>query len=197
MNWRNEKRKISDLKPAVYNPRKISKKQKEDLNESLDRFDLVDPIIINGNGTIIGGHQRYHILKEKGVDEVDVRVPERDLTVDEEKELNLRLNKNIGEFDWAVLESFDMNMLTNVGFTDEELKMNFGLSNSGDQEVDAERAMVIMVEMPEAPRIRSRNVFYCDTVAQFEAIKAKFMTGKEGQLDIAKLLSMISGGNNA
>lgn len=63
MNWKNEKRRISELKPATYNPRKISKKQKEDLNDSLNKFDVVDPIVINANGTIIGGHQRFHILK--------------------------------------------------------------------------------------------------------------------------------------
>lgn len=35
MIWKNEKRKLSELKPAAYNPRKISKKQKEDLSDSM------------------------------------------------------------------------------------------------------------------------------------------------------------------
>lgn len=193
MNWKNETRKIADLKPAAYNPRKISKKQKEDLNDSLTKFDVVDPIVINANGTIIGGHQRFHILKEKGIEEVDVRVPERELSIEEEKELNLRLNKNVGEFDWSILQDFDADMLLNVGFTDEEMKMNFGLHDSESTEVDPDRAKVIMVEMPEAPRIRSRSCFYCDTPEQFQKIKEKFGTNKEGHLDLTKLLKLIQG----
>ncbi len=116
MIWKNEVRKLEDLSPAKYNPRKLGKKAKEDLNASLEQFDLVDPIIINTTGVIIGGHQRVALLRDRGIVEVDVRVPERQLNEVEEKELNLRLNKNTGEFDPALLTDFDPAMLVNVGF---------------------------------------------------------------------------------
>ena len=79
MNWKNERRLLSELKPAKYNPRRLTPKQKADLNESIQKYSLVDPLVINTTGTIIGGHQRYSLLVDRGDLEVDVRVPEREL----------------------------------------------------------------------------------------------------------------------
>jgi ParB family chromosome partitioning protein len=92
ISWKSEKRKISELNPAPYNPRELTEIQAKDLSTSLERFNLADPIIINTNNRIIGGHQRINILKQAGDIEVDVRVPSRELTEHEEKELNIRLN---------------------------------------------------------------------------------------------------------
>lgn len=119
--WRNEKRRVDELVPAPYNPRYWSEEETRRLTESITKFDLADPILINTNNTIIGGHFRLKILKEKGVHEVDVRVPDRELTLDEEKELNLRLNKNMGDFDYSLLKDFDEDMLKMVGFESDEL----------------------------------------------------------------------------
>lgn len=61
-----EKRKLDDLIPAEYNPRKQLKPgdaEYEKIKKSLIHFGYVDPIIINKDGTIIGGHQRYKVLK--------------------------------------------------------------------------------------------------------------------------------------
>ncbi len=127
MKWLSEKRNISDLKPAPYNPRKWSDKETADLTKSIERFDLADPIIINKNNTVIGGHFRLKILKEKGVTEVDVRVPERELTEAEEKELNIRLNKNSGSFDFDLLSNFDEDFLKDIGFDSKELDKIFQL----------------------------------------------------------------------
>ena len=41
------KKKLSDLKPAEYNPRRMTEKQKQDIRNSLTEFGLVDPIIVN------------------------------------------------------------------------------------------------------------------------------------------------------
>lgn len=116
--WKNERRRIADLRPAPYNPRQLSEKQVEDLGKSLERFDLAEPIVVNENGTIIGGHQRVAILRARGVEEVDVRVPDRQLEETEERELNLRLNANVGSFDWDKLAEFDIEFLKDVGFSD-------------------------------------------------------------------------------
>ena len=57
-----EKVKIEELEPATYNPRQISTKQYKDLKESITKFGIVDPLIVNKNSyTIVGGHQRYKI----------------------------------------------------------------------------------------------------------------------------------------
>ena len=59
-----EKIEINKLKPAAYNPRQITTKQYKDLKSSVEKFGLVDPIVVNKDFTIIGGHQRYKICKE-------------------------------------------------------------------------------------------------------------------------------------
>ena len=63
-----EKVKISKLNPAEYNPRRMTNKQYEDLKNSLEKFGLVDPIIINSDNTVVGGHQRLRIMRELGAE---------------------------------------------------------------------------------------------------------------------------------
>jgi DNA modification methylase len=123
--WHIEKRRIADLNPAVYNPRRMTDKQAADLGVSLERFGLAEPVVINLNNTIIGGHQRVVILKAQGVEEVDVMVPSRLLSPEEERELNVRLNKNLGEWDLDALCNFDAEFLKGVGFSADELQKIF------------------------------------------------------------------------
>lgn len=118
------KRKITELIAAEYNPRKINKVQEQDLKDSLTRFGLVDPIIININeerkNIVIGGHQRLRVWADLGNTEIDCN--QLDLTLDKERELNIRLNKNGGSFDdELVKEYFDYEELTEWGFTPDEL----------------------------------------------------------------------------
>ena len=96
-----ENRLISDLKPAEYNPRQISTKQYKDLKESIKKFSLVDPIIINKDNTVIGGHQRLKICKE--LKHIDIDCVVLDLSKEDERELNIRLNKSGGEWDFDIL----------------------------------------------------------------------------------------------
>ena len=121
ITWRNERRKISELKTAYYNPRKWTPEATEQLTASIERFDLADPIIINRNNVVIGGHFRLKILKQRGVKKVDVRVPSRLLTPIEEKELNLRLNKNQGEWNFNLLNEFGKDLLEDIGFENFEI----------------------------------------------------------------------------
>ena len=118
-----EKIKISELNPAEYNPRKMTNKQYEDLKESLEKFGLVDPIIINSDNTVVGGHQRLRIMRELGAALIPtVRV---NLSKEDEKELNIRLNKNSGEFDLDILaNNFEVDELKDWGFKDIELGFN-------------------------------------------------------------------------
>jgi len=116
--------KISDLKPAEYNPRALTKKEAKDLKTSLERFGMVEPIVVNKakgrENVIIGGHQRFYLWKELGnktMPVVYVDIPD----IEKERELNLRLNKNLGHWDWDMLANFDENLLRDVGFVSEEL----------------------------------------------------------------------------
>ena len=114
---------INKLKPATYNPRQISTKQYNDLKKSIQKFDVVDPIIVNKDMTVIGGHQRLKICKELKYKDVDCVV--LDLSKEQERELNVRLNKSGGEFDVDILANeFDIDELTDWGFKHIELGLN-------------------------------------------------------------------------
>ena len=118
-----ESKLIKDLKPAAYNPRQISTKQYNDLKASIKKFGLVDPIIVNKDMTVIGGHQRLKICKELKHIEIDCVV--LDLSKEEERELNIRLNKNTGEFDMDILANeFDIDQLIDWGFKHIDIGLN-------------------------------------------------------------------------
>jgi len=122
-----ENRRISELKFAEYNPRTINKKQFKDLKASLKKYSLIDPIIINSSkdreNIIIGGHQRSRAWLELGNDTILCVV--LDLSLADEMELNLRLNKNGGKFDDdLLLNYFDEELLFEVGFTVNDLNIN-------------------------------------------------------------------------
>jgi DNA modification methylase len=144
ITWTEIKVKVANLIPADYNPRKISAKERAELTTSVEQFGRVEPVIIN-TGTrkncVIGGHQRLKIYADLGVVEIEAKAPSRELTEDEEKELNLRLNKNTGSWDFSKLGEFDMDMLLNVGFDEEELQGMFDDVDVIDDDFDIEKAV--------------------------------------------------------
>jgi len=98
---RIERIHISRLNPAAYNPRKDLKPgdpEYEALKRSIDTFDYVEPVIWNQRtGNVVGGHQRLKILIARGYHEIDVSVV--DLPLEQEKALNIALNKISGSWD--------------------------------------------------------------------------------------------------
>src|SRR5665213_1514478 len=139
---------ITNLRPATYNPRKASKESLAHLKESISRFQLVDPIIVNSapkrKDIVIGGHQRLRAAKSLGyktVPVVYVNIP----SLKKEQELNLRLNRNTGEWDFEKLKFFEADFLTEIGFSDADLsdvwKENLEASDD-DFNTDAELAKI-------------------------------------------------------
>lgn len=105
INWKIEKRNISELKVYDKNPRKFTAKGLADLKKSLENCGDANIITINADNTVLGGHARLQVMKELGYEEVDVKVPDRLLTEKECKEVVIRLNANIaGEWDFDKLE---------------------------------------------------------------------------------------------
>lgn len=95
---------LKDLKPAVYNPRKKLKKgdkEYEKIKQSLLKFGYVDPIIVNEDLTVIGGHQRLTVLKDLNYETAKCVIV--DLPKEDEKALNIALNKITGQWDEALL----------------------------------------------------------------------------------------------
>ncbi len=96
--------KIADLVPASYNPRKALKpgdKEYEKIKRSIQEFGYCEPVIVNSDMTIIGGHQRVTVLQDLGYDEIDCIVIEIDKT--KERALNIALNKITGEWNKELL----------------------------------------------------------------------------------------------
>ena len=93
---------IERLKPAKYNPRKDLKPGDpayEKIKRSMHDFGYVDPVIWNEvTGNIVGGHQRYKVLAAEGVPEIDCVVVHIENPQDE-KALNIALNKAVGEWE--------------------------------------------------------------------------------------------------
>ena len=132
---------INKLKPAKYNPRQITKKQYNDLKDSLDKFSLVEPIVVNRDMTIIGGHQRYKIWKENAkksnIESITIPCVVLDLNKEQERELNIRLNKSGGEWDMDILANeFDIDKLKEWGFKDIEFGFNIDKITEGNTEDD-------------------------------------------------------------
>lgn len=122
ITWKYEKRSLDELQENKNNPRRLSKKRVEELKKSLTKFGLCQPIVIQPDGSIIGGHQRLKLLRAFGFEEIDVAIPSRTLSDGEFLELTIGLNKISGDFDYDMLANrWEPDILIAAGFTEEEL----------------------------------------------------------------------------
>ena len=120
---------IDKLKPAKYNPRldlQPDDKEYQDIKRSITEFTLVEPLVINKDMTVIGGHQRLKVLKNLQYKEVPCIVV--DLDKQKEKMLNIALNKISGDWDRLKLKDlleeldsgeFDVNL---TGWGEQEME---------------------------------------------------------------------------
>jgi len=138
-----KKLKIADLVPASYNPRKALKpgdKEYEKIKNSILEFGYVDPVIVNGDGTIIGGHQRVTVLSDLGYEEMDCIVVDVDKT--KEKALNIALNKITGEWNKELLADLIKDLQANdfdvsfTGFDPPEIEQLFNSVHDKDIQED-------------------------------------------------------------
>jgi len=136
--------KIKELNPAPYNPRKWSEDAIAQLTESIKSFGFVDPILVNGapsrKNVVIGGHFRLKVAKDLGINEVPVvyvDIPD----IEREKELNIRLNKNLGDWDYELLAEFDETLLSTIGFDSTEIDEIFDLVVDEPETFDLEKEL--------------------------------------------------------
>ncbi len=122
MKWQLESRSIDEVYPNVKNPRTMDKEQAQALENSIEKFGLCQPIVLNGSGAIIGGNQRVATMRALGFEFVDVYVPQSPLTQEEEEELGIILNKISGEWDFDILANdWELASLIEYGFSPKEL----------------------------------------------------------------------------
>lgn len=115
---------ISAIMPYELNPREWSDKARRDLKESIKRHGFLQPVLLNKakgrENHLISGHFRTEMAKELGMTEVpaiyvSVADPKK------EAELVLRFNANVGGWNNELLQTFDIELLLDVGFTDVEI----------------------------------------------------------------------------
>ena len=154
---------INDLRPAEYNPRKISKAELDKLKKNITEFGMVDPIIINHDMTVIGGHQRLKVCKALKMETMPCIAV--NVSKEKEKALNLSLNRISGEWDeetlkqvigdLASLEEFDMEL---TGFDSKEIDAmiaSIGKGAKEEEEFDAESEAAKITE----PRTKRGDVW--------------------------------------
>lgn len=121
---------ISEIESAPYNPRvdlQPGDEEYEKIKRSIEVFGFVEPLVWNKRTkTLVGGHQRFKVLREQGHTEIQCVVV--DLDLNDEKALNVALNKAQGNWDYPKLKEMLVAMddgsydLTRTGFDDSELK---------------------------------------------------------------------------
>lgn len=135
---------IGELKPAEYNPRKISNDELDKLALSIQQNGFIDPVIANKDKTIIGGHQRVKAAQRLGIQEVPVIFV--DLDKQQEKVLNLALNRIGGSFDeellTKIIQELPREMLDGTGFSQEEIEVALGKAIQEEEQEKAPRLMV-------------------------------------------------------
>ncbi len=162
---------IGSLQPAIYNPRKWSESEKATLKESILKYGLVDPVLVNSaparKGVLIGGHMRVACAKELGITEIPavfVNIP----NIEKEKALNLTLNRAHGSWDFEMLKEFDIEMLLDAGFDDIDLGNVWDDSlEAEDDDFDTEKELAAIkkptVKLDEMYRLGSHTLLCSDS----------------------------------
>ena len=118
--------RLDEISQTEYNPRQDLKpgdKQYEAIRHSIEAYGFVEPLVVNvrdGKNILVGGHQRYKILTAAGEQETEAVVV--DLDAQQERALNLALNKIDGDWDNRKLKD----LLTEIG---EEEAVQVGFSH--------------------------------------------------------------------
>lgn len=134
ISWTLKKFKISDLKELSKNPRSLNDLQYTHLKTSLEKFGLIDKPIVTQEGLIIAGHQRKRILEKEGIKEIECWIPNRELSEKEIEELNIRHNKNTGEWDFDILANeWESNDLLEWGFNLEDLQIDLPIQEEKEE----------------------------------------------------------------
>lgn len=170
---------IHELRASEYNPRKHSKEQTDQLKESIRRFGLVDPVIVNSapkrKNIVIGGHFRLEVAKELKFETVPVVYTNIE-DINKEKELNIRLNKNTGEFDIELLAEFDEAFLANIGFDSEELDDIFPTEENTElfdlqKELEKLNIQEISVQKGDVYELNGSRLLCGDSTVETEMLK--------------------------
>jgi DNA modification methylase len=172
-----EIKKISELTPAPYNPRESTEKQESQLKQSLKKFGVVEPIIYNKQtGYIVGGHFRVRELQKLGYTEIECVIV--DLSEEDEKELNIRLNANTGQWDWDELaNNFELDDLNDWGLEVPNMKHELEAEEDDFEINDAIETDIVLGDLFEIGEHR----LLCGDSTDSDAV-ARLMNGEKADM---------------
>jgi DNA modification methylase len=172
-----EIKKISELTPAPYNPRESTEKQESQLKQSLKKFGVVEPIIYNKQtGYIVGGHFRVRELQKLGYTEIECVIV--DLSEEDEKELNIRLNANTGQWDWDELaNNFELDDLNDWGLEVPNMKHELEAEDDNFEEPENIETDIVLGDLFEIGEHR----LLCGDSTDSDAV-ARLMDGQKADM---------------
>lgn len=136
--------KLSELKPAEYNPRTMTEDEFNGLKQSLLTYGQQENLIVNKDRTIISGHQRFQAMK--ALDWTEAICNMVDLDKHQEKKLNVLMNSQ------AISGKYDDLKLSEIL---EELKLDDDYESLRLDKLEPLDLSDIEVEEDEAPEVSS------------------------------------------
>ena len=183
---------VTVLKPAQYNPRKKLKpgdKEYEKIKNSIEEFGFADPLVVNADMTIIGGHQRLTVAMDLGYTEVPCAVVDVDKV--REKALNIALNKITGAWDDDMLAQLLQDIqesdfdLGKTGFDPPEIDQLFNKLHDkevkeDDFDVESELKQPVFSRLGDLWLIGRHRVICGDSTG--EEVYTRLMDGEKANL---------------
>ena len=118
MIWKTKTVAIEKLKGWEDNPRTIDAGKMDELVSSVDDLGYFEPLVVDTDMTVLAGNQRLQALQKLGVTEVEVSIPEKQLTGEERKKVGLLSNRHVGEWDIDMLQQEFEETLDALDMTD-------------------------------------------------------------------------------
>ena len=112
--------RVGDLKTGFGNPRKISRKKRDELENSLDVFGDFGVIVIDEDNNIIAGNQRCSVLAEKSPDTPVLCKRLIGYSTAEKRAINIKANTHAGEWDYDVLADWTADLTVDLGISEIE-----------------------------------------------------------------------------
>ncbi|MEU7015895.1 methyltransferase domain-containing protein [Streptomyces sp. NPDC046385] len=187
---------LDELRPADYNPRRLSATAFTRLQASLRRHGVVKPVILNADGTLVAGHQRTKGLKAIGLTHTPAVMLGTKVRLQDEFQFNLLHNRvvteasvvyadpgELGTWSWIPWQSIRVAERKNLSFVNAIGHMTAGHGPWGSVVIDDQGRIVLNAEYAVVAAI-NRFDLLAWTVPSSEAAQLHAdLTGEYGVYD--------------
>lgn len=183
--------RLSELKSNPDNPRVITSEDFSKLKEKIKRVPVgleVNRIAFD-NGVVLAGNQRLRALKELEQEGMKIEFDKwfidiTNWTPEQKEEYIITSNISDGNWDWDILaNTWDAEELEKLGFDTSELKVNSNLANIDDISTEWEDLDLLVVNPPEAPRLKERFELNFKDIDKYQQFKEKYFNDPEKLLE--------------